>query len=65
MVESKEDGCVIGLDPADCWVTTGCRYLSRELGVCNYGAVRDAERGQRQVEGYAGSNITERIRINR
>ena len=60
----RDDRCPIDVDdPLSCWVRAGCRYWDRELRICKYRRIKDAEREKRQAEGFDGSSIEERIRI--
>lgn len=64
-MKGKYDDCVIGLDPAECWVEDGCRYWSCELRRCNYAAIVEAKREKRRrVEESDRSDVMKRIRIN-
>ena len=65
MVKNKKNTCPIDIDPLHCWVREQCMYWNRDLAGCGYRAVKDNERKQRRAEGFDGSAVMERIKINR
>ncbi len=59
----REDRCPVDDDPAACSIRQNCHYWSRDLGCCNYAAVKAMRERRRREEAADRSGIMARIRL--
>ena len=59
------DRCPIGRVPEECDIRRGCTHWDVDLDICMYTREKKEERQKQKTAGFDGSDITERIRINK